>query len=191
MARAPLSSKQRILGASTAVTDVASAHELGLGRRSLLGATAASIAVVAWTPLAWGQTPTKTLALEALQPQLRQAVGVFTAGAPVVAGNIRFDIDALVENGNTVPVEVEVASPMTALDHVKRIGIFNERNPVADMIVVRLSPASGRARVAARLRLSTTQTVMAVAELGNGSFVGAAAEVIVTLAACVEDAPLR
>ena len=35
----------------------------------------------------------------------------------------------LVENGNTVPMTISVASPMTADDHVKSIHVFNEKNP--------------------------------------------------------------
>ena len=35
----------------------------------------------------------------------------------------------LVENGNTVPMTVSVASPMTPDDYVKSIHVFNEKNP--------------------------------------------------------------
>ncbi len=42
--------------------------------------------------------------------------------------------------------------------------------------------------MATRIRLADTQTVVAVAELSDGSFWSASAAVVVTLAACLEDA---
>jgi sulfur-oxidizing protein SoxY len=92
-----------------------------------------------------------------------------------------------VENGNTVPLDVEVESPMTAQDHVKAIHVFNEKNPQPNVISVRLAPRAGRARFTTRFRLADTQTVVAVAELSDGTFHTATANVIVTIAACVEE----
>jgi sulfur-oxidizing protein SoxY len=42
--------------------------------------------------------------------------------------------------------------------------------------------------VSTRIRLADTQTVVAIAELSDGSFWSARAAVVVTLAACLEDA---
>ena len=49
--------------------------------------------------------------------------------APIHTGKVKLDIPPLVENGNTVPMTVSVASPMTADDYVKSIHVFNEKNP--------------------------------------------------------------
>ena len=54
------------------------------------------------------------------------------------------------------------------------------------MINARLGPRAGRARISTRFRLADTQTVVAVAELSDGSFWSASADVIFTLAACLE-----
>ena len=94
----------------------------------------------------------------------------------------------LSENGNTVPLTVSVESPMTAADHVKAIHVFTELNPQPDVVSFRLGPRAGRARVATRIRLATTQTVVAVSELSDGSFWSDTVAVVVTLAACLEDA---
>jgi sulfur-oxidizing protein SoxY len=51
-----------------------------------------------------------------------------------------------------------------------------------------LGPRAGRARVATRVRLADTQTVIAICEMSDGSFWSARADVVVTLAACLEDA---
>lgn len=117
---------------------------------------------------------------------LAEAIASFTAGAVVRAGRVTIDVPRLVENGNAVPVTVAVASPMTAEDHVAAIAIFNERNPERDVARFELTPRMGRASVSTRIRLATSQRLVAVARLSDGSFWSGAADVVVTLAACVE-----
>ena len=55
------------------------------------------------------------------------------------------------------------------------------------MISVALGPRAGRAKVATRIKLADSQQVIAIAEMSDGSFWSGSADVIVTLAACVED----
>lgn len=117
---------------------------------------------------------------------LRTAVAAFTGGAPVREGRLTLDIAPLVENGNVVPVSISVASAMTAADHVRRIALFTSRNPQPEVVVVHLGPRAGRAVVATRMRLATSQQVLAVAELSDGTYWRQGVDVIVTLAACVE-----
>lgn len=121
------------------------------------------------------------------RPTLDEVIRSFTGGAAVREERVKFEISPLVENGNAVPVSVEIESPMTVADHVRRIALFNEKNPQADVVVFHLSPRSGRARVATRIRLAASQTVVALAETSDGAFWSAKAKVIVTLAACIED----
>jgi sulfur-oxidizing protein SoxY len=78
---------------------------------------------------------------------------------------------------------------MTDADHVRAIHVFTEKNPQADVVSFRLGPRAGRASVATRIRLADTQTVVAVAELSDGSFWSDRASVVVTLAACLEAGP--
>ncbi len=117
---------------------------------------------------------------------MRAAVQAFTGGAELKTGRVKLDIATLVDNGNTVPVVVEVDSPMTAGEHVRRIGLFNEANPQPEVAVFQLGPHNGAARVATRIRLATSQRVLALAQLSDGSWWQAQADVIVTLAACIE-----
>ena len=44
------------------------------------------------------------------------------------------DVPPLVENGNTVPMTVNVFSPMTSEDYVKSIHVFNEKNPQPNVV---------------------------------------------------------
>src|SRR5262249_10348502 len=98
---------------------------------------------------------------ETMQRAIRQVAGE----APVHKGKVTLDVPTLVENGNTVALAIEVASPMTAQDHVKAIHVFNEKNPQSNVISARLGPRAGRARIATRFRLADTQTIVAVAEM--------------------------
>lgn len=75
---------------------------------------------------------------------------------------------------------------MTAADHVRAIALFTPRNPQPDVAVFHFTPRSGRARVATRMRLATSQTLVAVARLSDGSCWQSTVDVVVTLAACVE-----
>jgi sulfur-oxidizing protein SoxY len=119
--------------------------------------------------------------------ELAAAVATFAGGAVVRPGKVRLDVAALVENGNAVPITVTVDSPMTATDRVVAIAIFNEKNPERDVARFAFGPRAGRATVATRIRLATSQKLVAVAQLADGSFWSATVEVIVTLAACLED----
>jgi len=118
---------------------------------------------------------------------MKDAVRAVIGEAPVKKGKVKLDLPPLVENGNSVPCTVAVESPMTAADYVKAIHIFNEKNPQPNVISVKLGPRAGRASFSTRIRLADSQTVTAIAELSDGSFWSDDIDVIVTLAACVEE----
>src|SRR5580692_6849140 len=67
---------------------------------------------------------------------MQDAVRDFVGEATVTKGKVKLDLPPLVENGNSVPCTVSVASPMTAADYVKAIHIFNEKNPQPNVISV-------------------------------------------------------
>lgn len=110
----------------------------------------------------------------------------FAAGSKVAVGRIVMDVAQLVDNGNAVPLTVTVDSPMTAADHVTEIALFNERNPQREIALFKLGPGAGVARVSTRIRLATTQKLVAMARMRDGSCWSSSAEVFVTLAACIE-----
>jgi sulfur-oxidizing protein SoxY len=115
------------------------------------------------------------------------AIRTLVGEAQIRTGKVKLDVPPLVENGNVVPLTVMVESPMTEADHVKTIAIYNEKNPQPNVAVFHLGPRCGRANVATRLRLSTTQKLTAIAEMSDGTFWSDSADVIVTLAACTEE----
>ena len=125
----------------------------------------------------------------AASDDLAAAVAAYTGGAPVQRGKVRLDIPELVDNGNVVPLTVTVDSAMTAGGHVRAIAVFNEKNPQREVAKFTLGPRAGKASVSTRIRLATSQQLVAVAQLSDGSFWSHTVNVIVTLAACIEGDP--
>lgn len=146
-----------------------------MDRRHFLSCTAA-IVVLPFGPAS--ATP------EAMAEAIRKVVG----DAPVRSERVKLDLPPLIENGNTVPLVVSVDSPMTVGDYVKAIHVFNEKNPQPGVFSAQLSPRNGKAIVGTRIKLGDSQKVVAIAEMSDGKFYGASADVIVTLAACLEEA---
>ena len=98
-------------------------------RRSfLLGA--GGLAFVTVLPREGRATP------EAMKAAIKKVIG----DAPLRKGKVRLDVPPIVENGNSVTLEVSVDSPMTANDYVKAIHVFNEKNPQPNIIGARLGP---------------------------------------------------
>ncbi|MGY8708718.1 SoxY-related AACIE arm protein [Bradyrhizobium sp. 18BD] len=135
-----------------------------------------------------GAIPVVTLRpLQATPAMLNTAIRNVVGEAQIRMGKVKLDIPPLVENGNTVPMTVSVASPMTATEYVKSIHVFNEKNPQPNIGNFYLNPASGRAQVSTRIRLADTQKVVAIARLSDDTFWQVVADVVVTLAACTEE----
>jgi len=141
----------------------------------------AGMGVLAWPLIAQSTVPDLGDA-----PELQRLLRNFAAGAPVRAGKVRLDLAELVENGNGVPVGVSVDSLMTPSDHVVAIVLYTAGNPQPEVAEFRLGPRAGVARVATRIRLATSQKVLAAARLSDGSVWVDSVDVLVALAACIE-----
>ena len=127
--------------------------------------------------------PGQADALGQMETAIRRVVGE----AEIRKGKVTLDLPPLVENGNTVPMTVSVDSPMTKENYVKAIHVFNEKNPQANVISAQFEPRAGKAVISTRIRLAGTQKLMAIAELSDGTYWSDTADVVVTLAACLED----
>ena len=150
-------------------------------RRQFLGLTG-SAAVVITVPIVTLRPARATPAM--LAAAIRNVVGE----AVVRPGKVKLEVPPLVENGNTVPMTVSFASPMTSDDYVKSIHVFNEKNPQPHIGNFYLGARCGRAQISTRIRLADSQKIVAIAHLADGSFWSATADVVVTLAACTEEA---
>lgn len=110
-----------------------------------------------------------------------------TGGKAAQKGGIEIELPQVAENGNSVPLRIRVASPMTPQDHVSALHVIAERNPRPLVASFHLGPHSGKADVATRVRLAGTQKVTVLASLSNGGFRIAEIEVLVTSAACLDE----
>src|SRR4051812_13359293 len=143
-------------------------------RRQILAGGAGLGLVVAVRPAAADQAASEA------------AMRFFAGKAEIKPGRGKLDIPPLVENGNAGALTGTAESPMTDAGHVKRIAVFNTKNPQPNVIVAHLGPRAGHAAVSTRIRLGDSQRLTAIAEMSDGSFWSASADVIVTLAACLE-----
>jgi sulfur-oxidizing protein SoxY len=147
-------------------------------RRFLIGAVgmAGGMALVTILPEGAAATPDSMAA----------AAKAVTGDATVNKGRIKIELPPLVENGNAVPLGITVESPMTDADHVKAVHVFTEKNPQPNVVSFQLGPRAGTANISTRMRLADTQIVLAIAEMSDGTFWRDEVEVVVTMAACLE-----
>ncbi|MDP1750643.1 MAG: SoxY-related AACIE arm protein [Reyranella sp.] len=150
-----------------------------MDRRRFLAGTATAIGAIVVLPLG-----TASATPEAMAGAIRKVVGA----SQVREGRVSLDLPPLVENGSTVPLVVSVESPMREADYIKAIHVFNEKNPQPNVFTARLGPRNGRAVVGTRIKLGDSQKIVAIAETSGGQFWSASADVIVTLAACLDEA---
>lgn len=152
-------------------------HSPGLTRRSIL---AGSIA------LAMVPVTTRDAIADAddLAAAMTEALG---ADFKLNEGRVKVRVPELAENGNVVPLRVQVESPMTAADHVKTIFVFSEKNPISNVARFHLGPRAGQARVQTNIRLAATQHITVVARMSSGELWSTTAKVIVTQGACIDD----
>jgi sulfur-oxidizing protein SoxY len=121
---------------------------------------------------------------DATPQEAAEAIAKFTGGKAAVPGRIAIDLPEIAENGNTVPLTVTLDSPMTAQDHVSDILVVAEANPRPTVVTFHLTPMSGRAEVATRIRLAATENVTVVAKTSTGQLISAQKLVKVTVGGC-------
>jgi len=111
-------------------------------------------------------------------------IKAFTGGKQATEGKVKLDLPEIAENGNTVPMTVTVESPMSEQSHVTEVLVLADGNPNAGVATFHFSPASGVAEANTRIRLATTQNIIAIARMNDGSFAMATKQVKVTIGGC-------
>ena len=124
--------------------------------------------------------------LSATPAEMKAAIRESFGDVPIQEGSVTLKLPVLSENGNSVPMSIDVDSPMTETDHVTSIQVFSEKNPLPNIVKYYLGPRAGRAKITSRIRLADTQTVTAIAQMNDGSLWSGTAKTIVTLAACID-----
>ena len=148
-----------------------------IDRRTLLRQLGAAGLLLAMQPFGAWATP------EAVEQAIRQRIG---AREPH-PGGMTLTLPKIAETGNSVPLTVTVDSSMTPEDHVLRIHVFVPGNPEPVASTYHLGVRAGKAQISTQIRLARTQTVVALAELSDGSVRTDAASIVVTLGACVDE----
>jgi sulfur-oxidizing protein SoxY len=148
-----------------------------LTRRRFMGAVLLGLVLPLSSPRAAQATPESAAA----------AMKAILGDTPLREGKVTLEMPPIAENGNSVPLTVSVECPMTAAEHVRSIHIIAEANPLPNVANFYLGPRAGKAQVSTRIRLFTSQKIVAIAALSDGSFWSGGAEVTITLAACIED----
>ena len=123
----------------------------------------------------------------ATKTDVATAIAALTKGARLRPGRIKLDLPLLVENGNAVAMTLAVTVPLPDAERVLSMHVFAEGNPLPNVINAYFGPRSGAPHLATRIRLATSQTVIAIAACADGTFWTDNVELLVTLAACVDD----
>ena len=108
----------------------------------------------------------------------------FTGGKSPEAGKVSLTAPEIAENGNTVPISVDVDSAMEGGDLVESVMIVADGNPRPEVATFHFTAMSGSAMAATRMRLARTQNVIAVAKMADGSVYMDKREVKVTIGGC-------
>lgn len=108
----------------------------------------------------------------------------FTGGKTPEAGKITLTAPEIAENGNTVPISVNVESAMSGDDLVQSVMILADGNPNPAVATFNFTEASGAAAATTRMRLAKTQNVIAVAKMADGSVFMDKKQVKVTIGGC-------
>lgn len=133
-------------------------------RREALVLGAGGLSLLAFTPAAWAAA-------------VDDAIAAFTGGAAAGEGGIEITAPEIAENGNVVPVEVSAPG-------ASEIFLLAPGNPAPSVAKVTFGPKAGSQRISTRIRLAKTQDVMALAKMGDGSFVQGVRTVKVTVGGC-------
>jgi sulfur-oxidizing protein SoxY len=143
-------------------------------RAVLLGGVGAAVVLALLPRIANAQDA------QALDAAIKKAIGE----AKPADGRITLTLPEIAENGNTVPFEFAVQSPMSDMDYVKAVHVFAPGNPQPEVASFLFSPASGKAAVTSRMRLAKTQDIVALAEMSDGKVFMTKRTVKVTIGGC-------
>jgi sulfur-oxidizing protein SoxY len=111
-------------------------------------------------------------------------IAKFTGGKTAENGKVSIELPEIAENGNTVPFSVSVEAPMAADNYVSEILVVADGNPNPGVATFHFSPLSGKAEASTRIRLATTQNIIAVAKTSKGEFFTNQKLVKVTIGGC-------
>ena len=148
-----------------------------LTRRSALILGAGGMAGLTFAAPVLAQEAAAPAAADDAAKTVEQWIADFTGGKEVTEGGVKLTAPEIAENGNTVPIAV-------AAEGASEILVLATGNPTPGVAIVKFGPAAGARQLATRIRLATTQDVLAIAKMEDGSFKQAKSNVKVTIGGC-------
>lgn len=106
-----------------------------------------------------------------------EAIATLTGGAEMGEGALTLTAPEIAENGNTVPISVSAPGAVM-------VAIFADGNPTPGVATFKFGPLNPSQSASTRMRLAGTQDVIAIAQMADGSFQKASANVKVTIGGC-------
>jgi sulfur-oxidizing protein SoxY len=125
-------------------------------------------------------------------PAVAQDLPVIPALASFLAGRsprwerLKLELPSLADNGQSVPMRITMAGPFAPNSTLQAIHLFSEVNPVPEMAVFEFPSPPPKVEIDSRIRLAGAQHVVAVALMSDATLYVAAAEVLVTIAGCLD-----
>lgn len=93
-------------------------------------------------------------------------------------------IPEVAENGYSVPISINVESPMSEEDFIESVMIIAHENPTPEVATFHFTHASGAAKASIRMRLAKTQEVVAIAKSNTGKLLRVSRQVKVVIGGC-------
>jgi sulfur-oxidizing protein SoxY len=146
---------------------------ISLTRRALLTATCVGGASLVSLPSA--------LAIDDGVKLIQQLTGKI----PTESDRVHLAMPPVFPNGYSVPLALDIDSPMTETDYVRYVRVLAPRNPIIDVATFYFSPLRSEPRVSTRIRIAEPQYVVAVAEMNDGALLTAKAWVEVATNGCI------
>ena len=113
-----------------------------------------------------------------------ELVKQLTGRTATLSDRLRLTMPATFPTGYTVPMDLDIDSPMTEADHVRQIRVFAPQNPIIEVASFHFVTQRSLPRVSTRIRLAKPQHVIAVAEMNDGNLLMTTAWVHVATNGC-------
>lgn len=115
---------------------------------------------------------------------VQEAIAKFTGGKGSKQSIVVLSAPEIAENGLVVPLKVSVEMETSNPLFPKKIHLIAPGNPVPHVCSMSISKRNGRAYMSTRVKLAKSQEIIALVELGNGTFVHDSKMVKVTIGGC-------
>ena len=113
-----------------------------------------------------------------------EAIQTLLGGAVPQPNAVRLDLPSVTQDGSSVLLTAEIDSPMTPDEHIEALYFFALGNPSPELAEIHFTPLAGQARVSTRIRLDSSQTVVALARTSGGDWLSGSQDVRVTVSGC-------